>query len=101
MDVRRHLSTIATTLGFCNSVLLHEQFFVAVEGVSETSAFPIMFRKHPLRAAGAVRRLSARGPVIDGVPAVSVAEGEAAAAHRAYSVSSPHRNASPMATASA
>ncbi|MFE5844244.1 TOPRIM nucleotidyl transferase/hydrolase domain-containing protein [Streptomyces niveus] len=55
VDVRRHLSTIATTLGFRNSVLLHERFFVAVEGVSETSAFPIMFRKHagyPIQSAG-------------------------------------------------
>lgn len=55
MDVRRHLSTIATTLGFRNSVLLHERFFVAVEGVSETSAFPILFRKHagfPIQSAG-------------------------------------------------
>ncbi|MGA5729078.1 ATP-dependent nuclease [Streptomyces seoulensis] len=54
-DVRRHLSTIATTLGFRNSVLLHERFFVAVEGVSETSAFPILFRKHagfPIQSAG-------------------------------------------------
>lgn len=55
VDVRRHLSTIATTLGFRNSVLLHERFFVAVEGVSETSAFPILFRKHagvPIQSAG-------------------------------------------------
>ena len=55
IDVRRHLSTIATTLGFRNSVLLHERFFVAVEGVSETSAFPILFRKHagyPIQSAG-------------------------------------------------
>lgn len=54
-DVRRHLSTIATTLGFRNSVLLHERFFVAVEGVSETAAFPILFRKHagvPIQSAG-------------------------------------------------
>lgn len=55
VDVRRHLSTIATTLGFRNSVLLHERFFVAVEGISETSAFPILFRKHagaPIQSAG-------------------------------------------------
>ncbi|MFC8230658.1 AAA family ATPase [Streptomyces sp. NPDC057287] len=55
MDVRRHLSTIATTLGFRNSVLLHERFFVAVEGVSETSAFPLLFRKYagvPIQSAG-------------------------------------------------
>lgn len=54
-EVRRHLSAIATSLGFRNSVLLHERFFVAVEGPSETAAFPILFKKHfgmPIQSAG-------------------------------------------------
>ncbi|MFH0178295.1 ATP-dependent endonuclease [Streptomyces cacaoi] len=54
-EVKRHLSTIATSLGFRNSVLLHERFFVAVEGPSETAAFPILFKKHfgvPIQSAG-------------------------------------------------
>ena len=53
--VRKHLSTIATSLGFRNSVLLHERFFVAVEGPSEMAAFPILFKKHagiPIQSAG-------------------------------------------------
>ncbi|MFI8997021.1 AAA family ATPase [Streptomyces sp. NPDC053542] len=54
-EVRKHLSTISTSLGFRNSVLLHERFFVAVEGPSETAAFPILFKKHtgiPIQSAG-------------------------------------------------
>ncbi|MTE18741.1 AAA family ATPase [Streptomyces sp. TRM43335] len=54
-EVRRHLSTIATALGFRNSVLLHERFFVAVEGPSEMAAFPILFKKYagvPIQSVG-------------------------------------------------
>ncbi|MFE4308354.1 AAA family ATPase [Streptomyces sp. NPDC056891] len=54
-EVRQHLSSIATALGFRNSVLLHERFFVAVEGPSETACFPILFKKHaglPIQSAG-------------------------------------------------
>ncbi|MER5412575.1 AAA family ATPase [Streptomyces virginiae] len=54
-EVRKHLSSIATALGFRNSVLLHERYFVAVEGVSETASFPILFKKHvgmPIQSAG-------------------------------------------------
>ncbi|WP_162793294.1 AAA family ATPase [Streptomyces globosus] len=54
-DVRKHLSSIATALGFRNSVLLHERYFVAVEGASEAACFPILFKKYagiPIQSAG-------------------------------------------------
>lgn len=43
-DVGRHLGAVAAALGLRNTVLLHERLFVGVEGISEQSAFPILFR---------------------------------------------------------
>lgn len=39
-----HLGKIAAALGLRNSVLLHERFFLAVEGDTEQRAFPLLFR---------------------------------------------------------
>ncbi|MER5638725.1 AAA family ATPase [Kitasatospora sp. NPDC002227] len=53
--VRRFMSNMATSLGFRNSVLLHEKCFVGVEGVSEYSALPILFklsRGYPIQSSG-------------------------------------------------
>jgi hypothetical protein len=46
---------IATSLGLRNTVLLHERFFLAVEGDTEVQSFPILFRLttgRTLQAAG-------------------------------------------------
>nr|WP_309976997.1 TOPRIM nucleotidyl transferase/hydrolase domain-containing protein [Arthrobacter oryzae] len=43
-DVGRHLGAVAASLGLRNTVLLHERIFVGVEGVSELSAFPVLFK---------------------------------------------------------
>lgn len=39
-----YLRQIADTLGLRNSVLLHERYFLAVEGESEQRAFPLLFK---------------------------------------------------------
>jgi putative ATP-dependent endonuclease of the OLD family len=54
-DIDKHLQEIASSLGIRNSVLLHERYFVAVEGESEIKAIPILFRLSEglsLQAAG-------------------------------------------------
>jgi putative ATP-dependent endonuclease of OLD family len=43
-EIDKHLQKIAAALGLRNSVLLHERFFLAVEGGSELLAFPLLFR---------------------------------------------------------
>ncbi|WP_446210794.1 AAA family ATPase [Micromonospora sp. IBSANI012] len=40
----RHLMNVAISLGLRNTVLLHERFFLAVEGDTEVQSFPILFR---------------------------------------------------------
>ncbi len=40
----RHLTNVAISLGLRNTVLLHERFFLAVEGDTEMQSFPILFR---------------------------------------------------------
>jgi len=52
---RRFLSNMAASLGFRNSVLLHEKCFVAVEGATEYAAIPILFKLafgYPIQSAG-------------------------------------------------
>lgn len=54
-EVDRHLANISAAMGLRNSVLLHERLFVAVEGVTEAQALPILFRTATglsLQAAG-------------------------------------------------
>lgn len=56
-DITRFLSDVASSMGFRNSVLLHEQCFLIVEGDTERQAFPRVFRLatgHSLQAAGVV-----------------------------------------------
>jgi predicted ATP-dependent endonuclease of OLD family len=40
----RHLTNVAISLGLRNTVLLHERFFLAVEGDTEMQSFPILFK---------------------------------------------------------
>ncbi|WP_431729119.1 AAA family ATPase [Verrucosispora sp. TAA-831] len=40
----RHLMNVAISLGLRNTVLLHERFFLAVEGDTEMQSFPILFK---------------------------------------------------------
>ncbi|MFB7677114.1 ATP-dependent endonuclease [Kitasatospora purpeofusca] len=52
---RRFLSNMAASLGFRNSVLLHEKCFVAVEGATEYAALPALFKLafgYPIQSAG-------------------------------------------------
>ncbi|MFF7990151.1 ATP-dependent endonuclease [Kitasatospora xanthocidica] len=52
---RRFLSNMAASLGFRNSVLLHEKCFVAVEGATEYAALPTLFKLafgYPIQSAG-------------------------------------------------
>ncbi|WP_073772511.1 ATP-dependent nuclease [Streptomyces sp. MJM1172] len=54
-DTRRFLSNMATSLGFRNSVLLHERCFIAVEGATEYAALPALFKLafgYPIQSAG-------------------------------------------------
>ena len=51
----QHLLNIAASLGLRNTVLLHERFFLAVEGETEVRSFPVLFRLavgRSLQAAG-------------------------------------------------
>lgn len=43
--VGSHLGAIAASLGLRNTVLLHERLFVGVEGATEASALPVLFKK--------------------------------------------------------
>ncbi|MFC6062826.1 ATP-dependent nuclease [Streptomyces ochraceiscleroticus] len=47
---RKLVTDLAVALGFRNSVLLHERFFVGVEGVTEQQAFPVLFRTYAGRS---------------------------------------------------
>ncbi|MER5842749.1 AAA family ATPase [Streptomyces prasinus] len=54
-EVRRFMSNMAASLGFRNSVLLHEKCFIGVEGPTEYAAFPRLFRiamGYPIQSAG-------------------------------------------------
>ncbi|NUV54923.1 AAA family ATPase [Streptomyces coelicolor] len=54
-DTRRFMSNMALSLGFRNSVLLHERCFVGVEGPTEYAALPILFKLafgYPIQSAG-------------------------------------------------
>lgn len=54
-DTRRFLSNMAVSLGFRNSVLLHERCFVGVEGPTEYAALPALFKLafgYPIQSAG-------------------------------------------------
>lgn len=54
-ETRRFLSNMATSLGFRNSVLLHEKCFIAVEGATEYAALPALFKLafgYPIQSAG-------------------------------------------------
>ncbi|WP_407838749.1 ATP-dependent endonuclease [Streptomyces sp. DSM 116496] len=54
-DTRRFLSNMATSLGFRNSVLLHERCFIGVEGATEYAALPALFKLafgYPIQSAG-------------------------------------------------
>ncbi|MGW0650610.1 ATP-dependent nuclease [Streptomyces umbrinus] len=54
-ETRRFLSNMAVSLGFRNSVLLHERCFVGVEGATEYAALPALFRLafgYPIQSAG-------------------------------------------------
>ncbi|MEV8321485.1 AAA family ATPase [Streptomyces sp. NPDC059900] len=54
-DVRRFMSKMAASLGFRNSVLLHERCFIGVEGPTEYAAFPVLFKiamGYPIQSAG-------------------------------------------------
>lgn len=53
----RHLMQIAAALGLRNTILLHERFFLGVEGDTEMVAFPVLFRLvtgRTLQSAGIV-----------------------------------------------
>ncbi|MCX5124641.1 ATP-dependent endonuclease [Streptomyces sp. NBC_00347] len=55
VETRRFLSNMATSLGFRNSVLLHEKCFIAVEGATEYAALPALFKLafgYPIQSAG-------------------------------------------------
>ncbi len=43
-EIDRFLGKIAASVGLRNSVLLHERLFMAVEGVTELQAFPLLFK---------------------------------------------------------
>lgn len=47
---RNLMSNLAVALGFRNSVLIHERFFVGVEGVTEQQAFPVLFKTYTGRS---------------------------------------------------
>ncbi|WP_328299188.1 AAA family ATPase [Streptomyces sp. NBC_00435] len=54
-ETRRFLSNMATSLGFRNSVLLHEKCFIGVEGATEYAALPALFKLafgYPIQSAG-------------------------------------------------
>ncbi|MFJ2825857.1 ATP-dependent nuclease [Streptomyces toxytricini] len=54
-ETRRFMSNMALSLGFRNSVLLHERCFVGVEGPTEYAALPILFKRafgYPMQSAG-------------------------------------------------
>ncbi|MFJ2833512.1 ATP-dependent nuclease [Streptomyces sp. NPDC087263] len=54
-DTRRFMSNMAVSLGFRNSVLLHERCFVGVEGPTEYAALPALFKLafgYPIQSAG-------------------------------------------------
>ncbi|MCQ6247007.1 AAA family ATPase [Streptomyces samsunensis] len=54
-ETRRFLSNMAVSLGFRNSVLLHERCFVGVEGPTEYAALPTLFKLafgYPIQSAG-------------------------------------------------
>jgi putative ATP-dependent endonuclease of OLD family len=54
-ETRRFLSNMAVSLGFRNSVLLHERCFVGVEGPTEYAALPVLFKLafgYPIQSAG-------------------------------------------------
>ncbi|WP_381556086.1 ATP-dependent endonuclease [Streptomyces eurythermus] len=54
-ETRRFLSNMALSLGFRNSVLLHERCFVGVEGPTEYAALPILFKLafgYPIQSTG-------------------------------------------------
>ncbi|MEU9485973.1 AAA family ATPase [Streptomyces decoyicus] len=54
-ETRRFMSNMALSLGFRNSVLLHERCFVGVEGPTEYAALPILFKRafgYPIQSAG-------------------------------------------------
>lgn len=54
-ETRRFLSNMATSLGFRNSVLLHEKCFIAVEGATEYAALPSLFKLafgYPIQSVG-------------------------------------------------
>lgn len=73
-EARRFLSNMAVSLGFRNSVLLHERCFVGVEGATEYAALPALFRlaygyPHPVRRDRAVGlRRQRRRPQLRQVP---------------------------------
>lgn len=47
---RKLMTDLAAALGFRNSVLIHERFFVGVEGITEQQAFPVLFRTYTGRS---------------------------------------------------
>ncbi|MGW2355197.1 AAA family ATPase [Actinacidiphila glaucinigra] len=54
-ETRRFMSNMALSLGFRNSVLLHERCFVGVEGPTEYAALPVLFKLafgYPIQSAG-------------------------------------------------
>ncbi|MFJ1804194.1 TOPRIM nucleotidyl transferase/hydrolase domain-containing protein [Streptomyces sp. NPDC088180] len=54
-ETRRFMSNMALSLGFRNSVLLHERCFVGVEGPTEYAALPMLFKLafgYPIQSAG-------------------------------------------------
>jgi energy-coupling factor transporter ATP-binding protein EcfA2 len=54
-DIDRFLGKVAASVGLRNSVLLHERYFLAVEGATEQQAIPELFQvseKLSLQAAG-------------------------------------------------
>lgn len=54
-ETNRFLADLATAMGLRTSVLLHERCFVAVEGLTEAQAIPVLFRTAmgiPLQSAG-------------------------------------------------
>ncbi|WP_061964247.1 AAA family ATPase [Demequina aurantiaca] len=56
-DIATYLSDVSSAMGLRNSVLLHEQCFVVVEGATEQQCFPVLFRLVvglPLQSVGLV-----------------------------------------------
>ncbi|MFE1892664.1 ATP-dependent nuclease [Streptomyces microflavus] len=54
-ETRRFMSNMALSLGFRNSVLLHERCFVGVEGPTEYAVLPVLFKLafgYPIQSAG-------------------------------------------------